>query len=170
MYKINRSQIYLAVLIALFIHLTVLKYVMIFGASPNLVLICVIFFGLFSGPSAGLESGAVAGLLCDIFALDFFGMNALVYAVTGLAAGALSAKVFKESKKTDFGIVFFLTAFAMSVHFALVSALSKSLILTSSEYFLSSVLPASLYTAVVAIPVFLRFISIYNFRELQGLL
>jgi rod shape-determining protein MreD len=134
------------------------------------MLICVVFFGLFLGPSAGLESGVAAGLLNDMFALDFFGINALTYGLSGLVAGLLSTKVFKESKKTEFAIVFFFTVFSMSLHFMLVLVLSKALSLTFFEYFWSSILPTGLYTGLVAVPIFVKFIDMYDFRELQGLL
>jgi len=169
-YKINRPGIYLVILAALFIHLTILGRIMIFGAKPDLMLICVVFFALFLGPAAGFEAGLIAGLSCDLFALDFFWINTLAYAATGLAAGLLSAMVSKESKKTFFLVVFFFTAFSMSLHYMFASILLKSFNLSFREYFSSSILPACLYTAIIAIPIYLKFINIYNFKELQGLL
>lgn len=170
MYKINRSQIYLVMILALFIHLTMLDHIKVFGARPDLILIAVVFFGLFSGPERGLEAGVLGGLLCDIFSLDFFGINALVLGIAGFVAGALSTAVFKESKKTQGLVVFFFTIFSMWLHFMLVSFLSRTFNLTFSEYFLRSVLPSSLYTAIVAIPIFVKLIDLFGLKELQGLL
>jgi rod shape-determining protein MreD len=169
-YKINRFQIYLILTIAFFLHLTVLNHVKIYGAKPDLLLACVVFFGLFLGSSAGLESGILAGFFCDVFALDFFGINILSYAITGLAAGILATKVFRESKKIGFAAVFFFTAFSMSLHFIVVSALSRSLNLTYPEFFYSSILPAGIYTALVSVPIFVKLIDLYDLKESQGLL
>ncbi len=170
MRKIKRSWIFFLLLIALFLQITILNHLKIFGAKPDIILICVVFFGLFLGSSAGLGAGVAAGLLIDIFVLDFFGINALIYGVTGFLAGLLSTKVFKESKKTEFAIVFFFTVFSMSLHFVLVSAFSRSLNLGYLEYFYSSVIPAGLYTSIVAVPIFVKFIDMYGLKELQGLL
>lgn len=170
MRKIKRSQIYLILLVALLLHLTLLNHIKIYGAKPDLILLCVVFFGLFLGPGAGLESGAFAGILCDMFTLDFFGINALVYGLSGLVAGLLGDKVFKESKRTEFAIVFFFTVFSMTLHFIIVSILSRSIGLTFFEYFFTSMLPSGLYTALVSVPIFVKFIDMYNFKELQGLL
>ena len=52
MYKITRFQIYLILFAALFLQGGVLNYVKIFGAKPDLLVIAVIFFGLFLGPAA----------------------------------------------------------------------------------------------------------------------
>jgi len=69
-YKIKRLNIYFVLALALFLQVTVLNYVKISGTKPDLMLICVIFFGLFLGGGAGFEAGIIAGLLKDIFALD----------------------------------------------------------------------------------------------------
>jgi rod shape-determining protein MreD len=161
---------YLILSSAVIMHLTVLNGIKIFAARPDLILIGVVFFGLFIGPSAGLEAGAFAGFMCDIFALDFFGINAIVYALAGLTAGLLSAKVFKESKRTEFAIVIFFTVFSMSLHFILEHFMSRSLEFSFFEYIYTSVLPASIYTGVLSIPIFFKLIDIYDLKELQGLL
>ena len=54
MYKIARIQIYLILIAALFLQGGILNYIKIFGAKPDLLLMLVIFFGLFLGPAAGL--------------------------------------------------------------------------------------------------------------------
>ncbi len=160
---------YLIIFVALFLQMTVLNYVKIFGSKPDLALIAVIFFGLFLGEGGGLESGIMAGLLKDVLALDFFGINAFILGLTGFIVGFLNTKFFKESKITEFVIVFSFTAFSMSIHFALVSVFSKSLVLNFFEYLTTSVMPTSIYTSLVAIPIFSKFIEIYNLKESEEL-
>ena len=47
-------------LLALLVNATVLDHFRIFGARPDLMIVCVTFFGLFLGRAAGLETGLVA--------------------------------------------------------------------------------------------------------------
>ena len=170
MHKINRFQALLILLAALFLHLTLLNYIKIFGAEPDLMLICVVFFALFFGPGAGFESGIAAGFLKDIFTLDFFGINAFTLGVTGLVAGVLNEKFSKESGHTQFVLVGLFTIFSMSVHFAFITLFSKSMALNFIEFLTTSAIPSSVYTALVGLPIFAKFIGIYNLKELEGLL
>ena len=126
MYKrIGRFSIYLLLIIALILQSTAIDYIKIFNAKPDLVLLLVIFFGLFFGPGVGLETGFFAGLLKDILSTDIFGINTLTLAVTGLIVGALSAKFSKESRITQTVLVFAFALFSMSIHYAVFSFLSN---------------------------------------------
>ena len=98
MYKISRPQTYLLISLALSIHLTILKHIEVFGAKPDMLLLVVIFLGLFLGPARGLESGLTAGFLEDIFTVDIFWVNTLILGAVGLLAGILKMKFYKESK------------------------------------------------------------------------
>ena len=170
MYKISRFQIYLILCIALFLQGGVLNYAKIFGAKPDLLLIAVIFFGLFLGPAAGLESGFAAGLLKDIFALDFLWINAVILAATGFVVGAVNTQFFKESKRADFILVFLFTIFSMALHYAIVSILSSSMALDLRDFFIGSVIPAAIYTGLVSIPVYMKLLDIYKLKEAEDYL
>lgn len=165
MYKITRPHIYLIVLTALFIHLTILRHIKIFGARPDILLLFVIFFGLFLGPARGLESGLVAGFLEDIFTVDIFWVNTLIFGTVGFLAGVLKMKFYKESKMTQLLLVFAVTIVAMSLRYMAASLLIQYIRTSFSEYFFSSIIPVSIYTCLVSIPIFSKFIAIYNLRE-----
>jgi len=170
MHKIGRTQVYLILLAALALQAGPLESIKVLGARPDILLACVVFFGLFLGPAAGFEAGLAAGIFKDIFALDFFWMNALILGVTGLLAGAVSAKFFKESKRTEFLLVTVFNAFAMSVHFLIVSILPGSLAFGFGGFFISSVIPASIYTGLLSVPVYRWLISFYNLKEAEDYL
>ena len=170
MHKVGRLRVYLILLLALLVQVTVLGHFRIFGARPDLMAICVIFSGLFLGRPAGLETGLAAGLLTDLFSLDHFGINMFIYGVTGLLAGALRTSIAKETKRTQFLAVFLCTAFAMCLHFSLVSAFSRSAILSLPEYLKACVLPAGVYTAILSVPIFMKFLEMYDLREEDDLL
>ena len=170
MYKIARFQIYMILFAALLLQGSILNHAMILGAKPDLLLIAVVFFGLFLGPAAGLESGFVAGLLKDIFALDFLWINAVIFALTGFLAGALNTKFFKESKRADLIFVFLSTIFSMALHYTVASLLSNSMALGFGEFFMTSILPTAAYTSLVAVPVIAKLLNIYGLREAEDYL
>ena len=170
MYKIARIQIYLILIAALFLQGGILNYIKIFGAKPDLLLMLVIFFGLFLGPAAGLESGLVAGLLKDIFALDFLWINVFILGMTGFIVGAINTQFFKESKRADFILVFLFTIFSMVLHYAIVLVLSNSMALEFPEFFMRSVIPTSIYTGLFSVPIYRWLLNIYNLREAEDYL
>ncbi len=117
-----------------------------------------------------MESGFVAGLLTDLFSLDYFGINMLVYGTVGFFAGMLNSSFIRESKRTQALIVFLCVVFSMCLHFTLVLAFSRTLGLNLSEYMTVSVMPTALYTSVVSVPLFIKFIQMYHLKEQEDLL
>jgi rod shape-determining protein MreD len=164
-YKIKRVQIYLIILLSVLLQTGPLNSFKLWGVKPDIILICVVFFGLFLGPGAGLESGALAGLLKDIFSLDFFWVNTLIMAAAGLMAGIVSDKFSRESKKAIFTVVLFFTLFSMSMRYILVIFLYQNPVLSYTGYLFSSILPASVYTGVLSIPLYVTFVNVYHLKE-----
>ncbi|MBN1526729.1 MAG: rod shape-determining protein MreD [Candidatus Omnitrophica bacterium] len=165
MHTLGRVPVYATILAALFFQLALGRYIAIAGAQPDLVLVFVIFFSVFLGGGRGLETGVVAGFMKDIFSVDVFGTNALVLGVTGLAAGYLSAKFFRESKRTHFFLTFFFALFSMALTWSLARTLSGPQTTGLAEYLAVSAVPSSLYTAAVSVPVFLKCIDLYGLRR-----
>ena len=170
MYKIARIQIYMILAAALFLQGGLLNYVKIFGAKPDLLLILVVFFGLFLGPAAGLESGLAAGLLKDIFALDFLWINFFILGLTGFIVGAINTQFFKESKRADFILVFLFTIFSMVLQYSIVLVLSNSMALEFPEFLISSVIPTAIYAGLFSIPIYRWLLNIYNLKEAEDYL
>ena len=165
MRKVSRLHVYAILILALFAHLTVLNHARLFNASPDLMLILVVLWGLFLGRGLGLEAGVAAGLLLDIFSLDIFWTNTLILGSAGVGAGFLNTKFFKESKATQVFIVFSLALLSMLGRFACGALLGAVSRINFYDYLISSALPVSAYTAVVSIPVSSKFIDIYHLRE-----
>ena len=162
MHKIGRAQIYLILAFALILHLTLLDHIKIFGVKPDLMLIPVIFFGLFLGAGKGMESGIAAGVLKDLFALDYFGINTCILGITGFLAGVLGAKFSRDSKNTRILLVIFLTAFSMTAHYIIASIFSRRISLGFGGYFRAAVIPASIYTMLISIPIFYKLMKRYK--------
>lgn len=165
MHTISRLQIYLMLLLCLLLQLTVLDHLKLFGVKPDLLLIIVVFFGLFLGRGVGMEAGIIAGLGKDLYALDFFGINALILAATGMVAGILGAQFSRESNRTQFLLVLMLSSFSMILHFIIVSVFSKWVYLGFGEYLAGSVIPTGIYTALVSVPVFIKLQNTYGLRS-----
>lgn len=75
------------VLTALLLQTTVLARLPLPGQPPDLVLVLVIAFALCAGPTCGLATGFVAGLLADLQSDHELGRLALTYLVVGYLAG-----------------------------------------------------------------------------------
>jgi rod shape-determining protein MreD len=162
---VTRLRIFIILALALVIHMTVLGYLNIFGAKPDLLLALTIFFALFLGGRMGLETGIMAGFLKDIFSFDVFGVNMFVLGITGLLVGMLNTKFYKESRMTQVGIVFVFSVFSMVVHYIFASSVLKFVNLGLLDYLASSIIPASLYTALVSFAVFPMLIEMYSLRD-----
>jgi rod shape-determining protein MreD len=169
-HKIGRARAYAILLTALLLHLTILGRFRILGSVPDLVLLCVVFFGLFLGRGPGLETGLVSGMIEDLFALDYFGINMVVMGATGLVAGSLNTSFVRESKRTQAIIVFACSLFSMWLHFSLASAFSGSVGFGAYEYLRSSALMTAAYTSVVSIPIYRYLLNSFSLSEPDDLL
>lgn len=101
MHRINTFIICLIFILFFLLESTVLNRLSVYGASPQLLIIFVIFSGLFYGVSAGLGTGLAAGLLKDIMGIGIFGLNIVIFGTLGLVAGFLSDKVYRENILTQ---------------------------------------------------------------------
>ena len=163
--KISRVSLYLSLIAALLIQLLLLDYVKIAEAKPDLLVLLVVFFAIFFGPGIGLEAGLVSGLFKDIYSLDIFGVNTLALALTGLIAGIVSPKFFRESKLTQAMFVFTFSVFYMVIHYFAVAFVLKITHVGLPEYLFGLILPSSLYTGIVSFFIFPILIRRYHLKE-----
>lgn len=169
MYKINRFHLYVMLALAVFLEVTVLPYIRIAGAKLELALICVAFFGMFLGPSAGLETGLVAGFMRDLFTLDILWMNAFIFGLAGFLAGSLISKFYRESRATQLFFVFGLTVFSMCLHYALSLSFQKSPHLMFGAFLSASIIPSGLYTAALAELILPKLTDAFNLRDYRDI-
>lgn len=161
MYQVNRFRMYLILFAALFLQCTLVRYVAVGGIRPDLVILCVIFFGLFFGRSTGLEAGLVAGCVVDILGLDIFAMTMFIYGLTGFAAGLVNRQFSKDSPLSRAIIVWGLTALAALAHFFLSAALVPSRYgsLPFGEYVSYAVVPVATLTALFSCIIYPQLVS-----------
>lgn len=163
--KINRIQMYLVLIAIFFLQVTALDLIKIFNTKPDLSSLFVIFIAVFFGWETGLEAGFVSGLLKDLYSVDLFGVNAAALALIGAAAGLLSPKFFRESKMTQFFIVFIFTLLYFFIHYFILSSVRSISHISIRAYIFRSFIPISLYTALLAYFIFPFLIDKFGLKE-----
>lgn len=84
-------------LVAVVLQTTVGHHLVIFGVSPDLILVVTICIGLSTGPSPGAFAGFGGGLLRDFMLNAPTGLSALAYLSVGYAVGAIRPYVRSSS-------------------------------------------------------------------------
>jgi rod shape-determining protein MreD len=93
-----------AVVTALLLQLTVIGRLPLPGAAPDLLLVLVVAFALAEGPTSGMVTGFIAGMLADAMSAHEIGRLALAYAVAGYVTGLLHDEADRSTIK-PFGVV-----------------------------------------------------------------
>ncbi|NLT95618.1 MAG: rod shape-determining protein MreD [Clostridia bacterium] len=84
-------------LIGLVLETTLFNELIVAGVKPDLILIIVILYALFNGPRQGAFVGLTLGFLEDLFQAKYFGLNAATKFITGLLAGFLEKRMYKDN-------------------------------------------------------------------------
>ncbi|MEA3432023.1 MAG: rod shape-determining protein MreD [candidate division WOR-3 bacterium] len=145
-----RSFIFIPIAIVIcLIQSTIVQYISIGRAVPDLILILICYIGLFHGKNA-MWYGFGTGFFVDLYTTKGFGYNILVNTAIAWLLGYFSNYLYKE-KIIAQSIVLLLTAW---IH-DLIIAIPKGQF--SFYTFYSRILPFSLYTVVVGIILFFLF-------------
>jgi rod shape-determining protein MreD len=155
---------YLVLGLLFFLQLTLSGFLRLFGASPDLGCLFVVFVAIFFGWETAAEAGLVFGLLKDMYSLDTFGVNAVSLSITGIVCGALGPKIFRESRTTQSLVVFFFTLLYLFIHYSISSPATAGYI-SLGEYTLLSFFPVALYTSVISLIVFPPFMEWFGLKE-----
>jgi rod shape-determining protein MreD len=104
---LRAARILLAVALALALQTTLARYVIRGTVAVDLVLVAAVYVALTSGPSTGLLTGAVAGLLQDtLVASPVIGIGGLAKTIVGFLAGVLGTQFIVAQPLPRF-VVFF---------------------------------------------------------------
>ncbi len=154
MHRITRAHLFTALLATIVIEATFYKIIDFGTMRPNLVLVLVIFAGLYSSWSEALEAGIVAGLLRGGLGTDSIGINIAVLSLSGLLASYFSNKIFKDNFATQIFLVFSLALFANGI-----SVLAKTMVdaaplvgMDLSRATIKSIVTLSFYTSLCSPP------------------
>lgn len=116
MYKINRLRDYGLILLAFLLQVFLADFIKLGGARPNFMIIIAVFFALFTDERFGLETGFICGMILDIFTLRLFGLNAILFSLSGYLIGKFNNKIYRESIITHAVVVFLASFFILSLY------------------------------------------------------
>ena len=75
------------------------------GVMPNLLVILMLYIGLFMGRNSAITYGIIFGLLVDIFISRRLGITSIMLAVTGILANLFDKNFSKDSRITVMAMV-----------------------------------------------------------------
>jgi rod shape-determining protein MreD len=84
---VKAAGVILAIAAALALQTTLARYVVRGNFALDFVLVAVVYVALTAGPSAGLLSGAIAGLIQDALSAPLIGIGGLAKPIVGFLAG-----------------------------------------------------------------------------------
>lgn len=166
MYRIARSRLYLTILAVIVLESTLLNYARVLDIQPDLLLITILFFGLFTSRQNAVEAGLVGGLFRDVLSTGFFGINAVLFGITALLVSLYRDKIYKEFFLTQ---IFLTVAAGICVYtgyFFLRYAIFSSGFEYSGNSLFGTIIPSVLYTSLISPLVF--FVLAYIFRVKKG--
>jgi rod shape-determining protein MreD len=131
----------------------------ILGVTPDTALIFIVSYGMLRGEVEGALFGAGAGFLMDLFGGAYMGL----YALMGFLIGYVSGKPFRDFFKDNYFLPFFVVLGAAAAHQLILYVTSFMFRgqLDIHYYARAIILPKTVYTAALAIPLYslLHFIN-----------
>ena len=169
MHKIKRFPAYIAILSAFFIQILLGDIFSSGALRPNIMIIITIFFALFTNKKFGCETGAVSGMLLDIFSVRFFGLNTILFAFCGFIVGKYRTKFYRDSVITHFIITFIVSFFILSFYilFAKLAALSGLSALGFNIIFHPSIFISSLLNSFLGVCVYAFLYRFFKLNECE---
>ncbi len=119
------------------------------GIKPNLIVVFVLFIGLFTNKVYGLTFGVIFGLLLDIFISKKIGLSAIMLGGLGLIGAILDKNFSKDSKITIIGMVAVTTFFYELINY-IINSMIFSYIWEPKE-FLVKVIVEVIYNSILTI-------------------
>jgi rod shape-determining protein MreD len=141
---------------------TWLRHIAILGVVPLTAMLIIVSYAILRGDVEGAVVGFCAGLLQDVFFMDVIGIHALLFAVTGYICG----KPFKDFFTDSFLLPVVLTLFAMLGYETIFYFINFTMRGRLADYFRIIILPETIYTMLLAIPVYR--LMFYINKKIEG--
>jgi len=146
---INYILSYLTLVVLFIVQTTLGRYIDICGIAPNLVFVYILCYSMYNFPVRSAVLCIVAGIITDMYSMEYVGLNAILYMYIGLAISNFASSLIKKN------------IWAVSLGVLLVSLLYHTVILTVnfvvpsySEFaypFVRFALPTAFYDAAVSL-------------------
>jgi len=132
-------------------------------AAPDVFLVAVIAVGLMRGLGSGLAAGLLLGLTGDLIGGRLVGLGALTLAATGILAGLISRRVFRDNLLLVSAVALLLSVTDVGVYAVLGRALGARFDVLRALAAIG--LPVGLYSAIAVPPVYALGFRRLNRRE-----
>ena len=142
----------LTVTVNLTFQSTVFGYIAIIGIKPNSAILIIISYAILRGDSEGALAGFAAGLLQDCFFGEIIGMNAMLYMIIGYMCGKPFKDFFHEN--IFFPLLLSLISVLFYGHVIYFTNFLLRGRLDYFYYFRKIILPETVYTVALAMPVY----------------
>lgn len=159
------SILILTVLLLLTLQVTILPLIKVHRVRPDLLLIATCFAGLRWGPWFGLGVGIFSGLLKDCFSQGLMGGYGFCFGLLGLVVGCLAKPLYRENPFTQVALTFSVSILSFFLYYFLAKLYQAMPPITTSFRYV--ILPASIYTAVFALPLFYILLKIFGVTTLR---
>ena len=147
----RKSVIFIFLVLAALLQVSVLDYLKAFGVKPDLLLVSVFWFSLIFQQKEAVFFSASAGILKDIFNPYSFGINTLLFTFCSLFLIRLGKEISLDSSPVRF-IVFCIISFCNTAATRFIFFFLGNIV--PLHVFLRVAFPGSLYTALTALLVF----------------
>lgn len=148
---LNYILSYLTLCVFFVLQTTVSHYIDIFGIAPNLIFVYALCYSMYNFPVRSAVLCVTAGIIADMYTMQYIGLNALLFMYMGLAISIFASTLIRKN------------IFAVAVVVLLSSVLYHSVILIINYIipsysgfaypFARFVLPTALYDAVLSVVV-----------------
>ena len=147
----------------LILQTTVLDYVDVLGIKPDLIMLIVDLNGFLLGTREGAFLGYTAGILEDLFAGGYIGLNALSKMAAGYLAGMAGLRLFRENTLIATGVVFISSFAGNSVYYILLSIVGIKV--PYFYAFFRVIIPVAVYTYLLTPFIFRQIIRFVQLKD-----
>lgn len=126
------------------------------------MLILVIFSGFLRGSREGAFLGIIGGLLEDLLAGSYFGLNALSKIAAGYLAGQAKNKLYTDNLIIVMIVTWLVTLASQLVFYLLLSTLG--IVISLETAFLKLILPLSIYNAIISLFLYRFFLKVQRHK------
>lgn len=102
----RKWNFFIFVLIAGLLEATFLNYFKIFNVKPNLILSLIVIASLYLDRGESLALACFSGILKDIFSIQVFGINTLLFTLWSFTIIKLSRQIPLDSNYIRLGLIF----------------------------------------------------------------
>jgi rod shape-determining protein MreD len=151
--RVSRNKIITLLIFFIFFILqtTVFEKIKVYNVKPNIIIVLIICYSLAKGSIRGGTIGLIAGIVIDIITGKIFGLHTFICFYTGLLAGLLYKRFFRESY-----MVIIVTTFVFTIFYEFLFYFMKYYIWTETGFGYAMkmiILPEAIYNSILVVPV-----------------